>query len=105
MNKDNICKGCNLKDNCNEANQQVDVSNCPHFILKIIAAFILPMAVFITSLAVFEKLLASENFWNNSEKVQTLISFLMAFLTTVVFMLIVKLINFIFRNFLRTFKT
>ncbi len=105
MNQDNICKGCHLKDNCNEANQQVDGSNCPHFILKIIAAFILPMAVFITSLAGFEKFLATENFWNNSEKLQTLVSFLMAFVTTAVFMLIVKLINILLRNFLRTFKT
>ena len=105
MNKDNICKGCHLKDNCNEANQQADGENCSHFILKIIAAFILPMIVFITSLAVFEKYLAIENFWNHSEKLQTLISFLMAFLTTVVFMLIVKLINRLLRNFLRTFKT
>ena len=63
------------------------------------------MIVFITSLAVFEKYLATENFWSNSEKLQTLVSFLMAFVTTVVFMLVVKLVNILLRNFLRTFKT
>ena len=105
MSQDNICKGCYLRDSCNEVYQKVDGLNCPHFILKIIAAFILPTVVFIISLAVFERFFAREIFLNNSEKLQTFIGFLMALLTTVVFMLILRLINRLLRNFLRTYKT
>jgi fucose 4-O-acetylase-like acetyltransferase len=104
MNQNDFCKDCHLKCSCDGVEQQPDGSDCPHFILKIIAAFILPMIIFITSLAVFEKILSGENFWHNSEKLKTFVSFLMAMLTTAVFMLIVKLMSRLLRNFLRTFK-
>ena len=104
MNKENFCTDCQLKHDCGNVCQRLDDSQCPHFILKIIAAFMLPMVIFIVSLAVFEKILSGGAFLHISQKMLTLIGFLLALLTTVVCMLIVKLGNRLLRNFLRTSK-
>ena len=62
----------------------------PCVALKSILAFLLPLIVFIVSLAVFERVLAGEI---ATEQMQTALSFVLALLVTFVCVLITRVIN------------
>ena len=62
----------------------------PSVTLKVILAFLLPLLVFIVSLAFFEKVLAG---MFNTGRLQTVISFLLALLVTFACILITKVIS------------
>ncbi len=65
-------------------------SSGPSVALKAILAFLLPLMVFIVSLAVFERVLAGEI---ATEQMQTVLSFVLALLVTFVCVLITRVIN------------
>jgi len=62
----------------------------PSIVNKVIVAFLLPLVVFITSLATFERIFAGAT---SVEQAQTAVSFLLALLTTFVCILITRVIN------------
>lgn len=65
-------------------------SPCPSVALKAILAFLLPLMVFIVSLAVFERVLDGAI---TTEQVQTVLSFVLALLATFICVLITRVIN------------
>jgi predicted membrane channel-forming protein YqfA (hemolysin III family) len=62
----------------------------PSVVSKVIVAFLLPVVVFIVSLAVFERIFTRVV---NAKELQTVLSFLMAMLMTFICILIVQAIN------------
>jgi uncharacterized membrane protein YoaK (UPF0700 family) len=58
--------------------------------IKVVLAFLLPLIVFIVSLAVFGKVLARAI---NTEGLQITLSFLLALVVTFVYVLIAKVVN------------
>ena len=103
MIKQEFCKDCHLKDDCQEIYRQLGHASCPSVVRKVIAAFLLPLVVFIFSLAVFNKIFAAQEGGNlfsyqqgNSSNVQdlkTAVIFLMALLTSFVFVIFLKLLD------------
>ena len=66
----------------------------PSVVSKVLAAFLLPIVVFIAALAVFERVLAGVI---DTKGLQTALSFPVALLVTSVFILIIRAINKQFR--------
>jgi len=62
----------------------------PSVTLKVILAFLLPLMIFIVSLAVFERVLVNTT---STEQIQTALSFVLALLTTFVCVLITRAIS------------
>jgi uncharacterized membrane protein len=84
------CQDCIQKHDCQSIYEQLGESPGPSVVLKAILAFLLPLVVFIVSLAVFERVLAGAI---NTGRIQTVISFLLALLATFVCVLITRVIN------------
>ncbi|MBN1788530.1 MAG: hypothetical protein JW806_09090 [Sedimentisphaerales bacterium] len=55
---DQQCDSCGQKDSCQEVYQRLGNSKSPPVTLKVIQAFLLPLVLFIITLAVAERLLA-----------------------------------------------
>lgn len=90
MAEQKFCQGCNQKDDCQKVYQQLGNIKGPSVVYKVIIAFLLPVVVFIVSLAVFERIFTRAV---NAKELQTVLSFLMAMLMTFVCILIVQAIN------------
>ena len=90
MAEQKFCQDCNQKHDCQEIYQQLGDIKGPSVVVKVIVAFLLPLVVFIVSLAAFERILAGAI---STEQVQTALSFLMALLVTFVCILIIRVIN------------
>lgn len=101
MSQKDFCQDCHLKHDCQEVYRHLGCSECPPVFFKTIVAFLLPIAIFTVSLAVFEKIVSGRDFLHFSQKLQTAIGFFIALLITVVFMLVFKLISKLLRKFLR----
>jgi len=84
------CQDCFQKHDCKRIYEQLGDSPGPSVALKAILAFLLPLMVFIVSLAVFERVLAGAI---TTERMQTALSFVLALLATFVCVLITRLIN------------
>jgi len=85
-----ICQDCSQKHDCRRIYEQLGDSPGPSVALKAILAFLLPLMVFIVSLAVFERVLAGAI---TTEQMQTALSFVLALLVTFVCVLITRVIN------------
>jgi len=85
-----FCQDCIQKHDCKRIYEQLGNSPGPSVALKAILAFLLPLMVFIVSLAVFERVLAGAI---TTERMQTALSFVLALLATFVCVLITRLIN------------
>ena len=85
-----ICKDCIQKHDCRRIYEQLGDSPGPSVALKAILAFLLPLMVFIVTLAVFERVLAGAI---STEQMQTVLSFVLALLVTFVCVLITRVIN------------
>jgi hypothetical protein len=57
MNQQNLCKGCIQQNRCQEAYERLGRSQEPSVLNAVLIAFLMPMVVFIVSLAVFELVL------------------------------------------------
>ena len=90
MAQEKFCQDCDQKHDCQKIYEQLGNVKGPSVVFKVIVAFLLPMVVFIVSLAVFEEVLAKAV---NTEELQTLLSFLISLLITFVCILIVQTIN------------
>ena len=104
MKQENFCHDCHLKHECQEVYRRLGCSECPPVFYKTVVAFLIPMVVFIVSLAVFEKIFSGGNYLHFSHKLQTAVGFFIALLVTVVFMTIYKLVSKLLRKFLRISK-
>jgi uncharacterized membrane protein len=98
-----FCQNCRQKHDCREVYRRMGNATCPSILLKAITAFLLPLIVFIVSLAVFDKIFtrAGESIFSisqnsnltNAQKLQTVIGFLMALLITFICVSITRTIN------------
>lgn len=82
MAQQKFCQECSQKHDCQKIYQQLGNIEGPSIVVKVIFAFLLPLVVFIASLAVFESILAGAI---STERAQTAISFLLAILVTFIF--------------------
>jgi hypothetical protein len=90
MNKQDFCESCNQKHTCQEAYRQLGKARGPSVVPKVVAAFLLPMVVFIASLVVFDHVLAKAI---NAKELQTALGFLLALSVTFVLILITRGVN------------
>ncbi len=90
MESQKSCQDCIDKHDCQRIYEQLGNSPGESVTLKVIFAFLLPLIVFIVSLAVFERVLARAI---NIEEVQMALSFLLALLVTFVCVLITRVMN------------
>lgn len=85
-----FCQECTQKHDCQKVYQQIGDHKGPSVTVKVIVAFLLPLVVFITSLAAFEEIFAGAI---NAQPLQTILCFLLALLATFVCISITGMIN------------
>jgi len=85
-----FCQDCIQKHDCKRIYEQLGGSPGPSVTLKAILAFLLPLMVFIISLAVFERVIAGAI---STEQMQTALSFVLALPVTFVCVLITRAIS------------
>lgn len=86
MDNQEFCQGCEQQHSCQEVYRQLGNTKGPSVALKAVAAFLLPLMVFIATLAVSEAILAKL-------QMQTAIGFLPALLAAFICILITKAVN------------
>ncbi len=57
MDQQNLCQGCIQQNRCQEAYERLGSFQGPSVVRKVLIAFLMPMVVFIVSLAVLEQVL------------------------------------------------
>ena len=90
MSEQEFCDNCNQKHNCGSIYHQLGNIKGPSVVTKVVIAFLLPLLVFIISLAIFEEIFAKTI---NNQLVQTALSMVSALLVTFSCILIVRVIN------------
>ncbi len=90
MAEQKICEDCKQKPDCRRIYEQLGDVEGPSVVIKVIVAFLLPLVVFIVSLAVFQEIFFRAI---SSQGLQSALSLLLAFLVTFVFILIVRVVN------------
>lgn len=85
-----FCDNCNQKHKCSSIYHQLGNSNGPSVAVKVVIAFLLPLVVFIISLAIFEEIFAKTI---SSKPLQTILSMISALLVTFSCILITRVIN------------
>ena len=83
-----FCQDCHQKHNCQEVYRQLSHATCPSITRKVIGAFLLPMVIFIVSLAFFYKIFAA-----TAQQLHTIVSFLMALLITSLCLFVTRVIT------------
>ena len=84
------CQECRQKCNCQNVYQQLGEIQGRSVVVKVIVAFLLPLVVFIISLAVFGRVF---NDLILQEQLRMVMSVLPAFLVTFVVILVIRLVN------------
>jgi len=84
------CQECNQKHKCREVYQQLGKAQGPSVAFKAVVAFLLPLLIFIASLAAFEGILAGTT---DIKGLRIALDFLLALSVTLATMLIIKVIN------------
>lgn len=90
MAEQEFCDNCNQKHNCGSIYHQLGNTKGPPIVVKVVIAFLLPLVVFIISLAIFEEIFAKTI---SSQLVQAALSMVSALLITFSCILIVRVIN------------
>ncbi len=90
MAEQKICEDCKQKHDCQRIYEQLGDVEGPSVVIKVIVAFLLPLVVFIVSLAAFQEILAKAI---STQRVQTALSLLPALLVTFICILIVRVIR------------
>ncbi len=90
MAEQEFCEDCKQKHDCQEIYKQLGDVEGPSVVIKVIVAFLLPLVVFIVSLAVFQEIFVRAI---SSQRLQAALSLLLAFLVTFVCILIVRVIR------------
>jgi len=82
MGEQKFCKDCDQRNKCQEVYRQMGKAQGPSVVFKVIVAFLLPLIVFIASLAAFEKILSKTV---DTKELQTVFSLLVAVAVTFIF--------------------
>jgi hypothetical protein len=90
MNQQEICHGCTKKSECQKVYEKMGNIQGESVVLKVLAAFLLPILVFIVSLAGFDKILAKVT---TIKELQTAAGLLLALLVTLACILMTRVIN------------
>lgn len=90
-----FCEACPERHECQKVYKQLGEAEGPSVVSKVVLAFLLPLVVFIVSLAAFEWILAGAI---EAEGLRTGVSLLPAFSVTVALTLIIRVINRQFRK-------
>jgi len=90
MESQRFCQDCIQKHDCQRIYEQLGDSACESVTLKVIIAFLLPLIVFIASLAVSERMIFRAI---NNEAVQMILSFIVALIVTSVYVLITRIFD------------
>ncbi len=85
-----ICEDCKQKHDCQEIYQQLGDVQGPSVVVKVIVAFLLPLVVFIVTLAIFDKILSG---FEMTTDLQTVFSVAASLLITFICILIVRVVN------------
>ena len=93
MSEQKICEDCKQKHDCQRIYEQLGDVEGPSVVIKVIVAFLLPLVVFIVSLAAFAQHEFFVKNWCWTEELQTILSFLMALFVTFFCILIIRVIN------------
>ena len=95
-----LCENCPQAHECQEVYRHLGNVKGPSIAVKVIVAFLLPMLVFVVSLAIFDRIFTGP--WgvrNLSQGLQTFLSFVLAVTTTLICIVIVKILEKIIRAF------
>jgi hypothetical protein len=87
MSEQESCRYCHERHECREIYQQLGKAEGPSVVLKVVAAFLIPLVVLIVSLAIFEGISVKIV---NTKALQTIISFVLALSVTFVCILVIK---------------
>lgn len=100
MSQQEFCQDCHQRHDCQEVYRRLGSAKSPSIAFKVIVVFLMPMVIFIVSLAVSGKVLAKAggDSFRFSDGLQNFLSFCIALLTTVVFIIIVKLLEKLIRT-------
>lgn len=90
MAEQKICEECKQKHDCQEIYKQLGDVKGPSVVVKVIVAFLLPLVVFIVTLAIFDKILSG---FEMTADLQTVFSVTASLLITFICILIVRVIN------------
>ena len=90
MNNGQLCEDCGHKSNCQEVYRQLGGWEGASVVFKVLAAFLLPILIFITALAVFGRIFEQIII---SKDIQTVLSFFIALFITVCFAAMFKSYN------------
>ncbi len=90
MTEQNICEDCNQKHDCQRIYEQLGEVEGPSVVIKVIVAFLLPLVVFIVSLAVFQEIFVRAI---SSQRLQAALSLLTALVVTFICILIIRVVN------------
>ncbi len=90
MAQQKFCQECDQKHQCQEIYQQLGKAKGPSVAFKAMAAFLLPILIFIASLAAFEGILAGKI---DIKELRIALDLLLALAVTFVCILIIKVIN------------
>ena len=90
MDENEFCDNCMQKHDCQSIYRQMGDVKGPSVVIKVIVAFLLPLVVFIVSLAIFERILGGAI---STDQFQTALSLPAALLITFICILIVRLVN------------
>ena len=82
MAEQNFCQNCHQRHNCSEIYRQLGQAEGPSVVFKAVTAFLLPLVVFIVTLAAFEKIFAGII---NGKETQTALGLLAALSLTLIF--------------------
>lgn len=84
------CQECDQKHKCQEIYQQLGKAQGPSVVFKAVVAFLLPILIFIASLASFEGILVRTT---DIKELRIVLDFLLALSVTLAMVLIIKVIN------------
>ena len=90
MADEKICQGCHQKHRCQEVYEHLSKMEGPSLVLKVVVAFLLPILVFIGSIAIFEGLFSEII---QSKELQTIAGLLLALVVSTSFVFIARVIN------------
>jgi hypothetical protein len=85
-----FCQDCTQKHDCKKVYEQLGAMKGPSVVVKVVLAFLLPLVIFIASLAAFGEIFAGAT---DSQPAQTALSLLPALLVTSGCVLIMGAIN------------
>lgn len=90
MGQQELCGKCSQKHDCARVYEQLGNTEGPSIVTKVVLAFLLPLVVFIVSLAVFERVFSGVI---SAGQIESALSFILALLLTFISILLTKVIN------------